>query len=391
VPKTSCPAARGIPIKVIQFSNHFVERRGHGIARYACELSSAVEKAAPQIELVRAVTRRTQSASDASSIDHQLIRLPWGRNVSTLSWMTIGWPPLERWFDADVDLVHVLALGYPVATHRPLVVTVHDIGPLTQPQFFPRFPSWLMRRGLRHLERRADGIICVSQATADELQAYVDADLSDRLHVIHEGVTSRFTDPEPRHSNNESFSSSPPKAPFFLAAGASSPRKNLLSVIRAFDRAAEVLPHNLVIVGGRGWMDEAHNRHIASARHGDRIHSLGYVSDRQLAGLYRRADAFVHVSLYEGFGLPVLEAMASGCPVIASDIPQHREVAADAAFFVDPNDVEAIDHALKDVANNSEMTKELRQLGTRRAAEFSWDRCASRTIAVYQRVTGAAS
>jgi glycosyltransferase involved in cell wall biosynthesis len=114
------------------------------------------------------------------------------------------------------------------------------------------------------------------------------------------------------------------------------------------------------------------------------------VSDSQLAALYRRAEAFVHVSLYEGFGLPVLEAMASGCPVIASDIPQHREVAADAALFVDPTEVEAIAGALETLTSDNEKTGELRQLGLRRAAEFTWTRCATRTISVYQRVAQAA-
>jgi glycosyltransferase involved in cell wall biosynthesis len=304
--------------------------------------------------------------------------------------MTIDWPPLERWFDADVDLVHVLAFGYPVSTGRPLVVTVHDIGPLTQPQFFPRFPAFLMRHGLRQLERRADGIICVSQATADELQSYLAADLSERLHVIHEGVASAFADPDPPDPGIVRKDLVPLEAPFLLAAGASSPRKNLARVVQAFDRVADAFPHHLVIVGGKGWMDDVDVRGIATARHRDRIHALGYVSDSQLAAIYRGAEAFVHVSLYEGFGLPVLEAMASGCPVIASDIPQHREVAADAALFVEPTDVEAIAGALEILTSDNQRIRDLQQLGLRRAAEFTWARCAARTISVYQRVAQAA-
>jgi glycosyltransferase involved in cell wall biosynthesis len=302
--------------------------------------------------------------------------------------MAAGWPPIERWIGSDVDVVHSLALGYPVCTGRPLVVTVHDIGPLTHPQYFRSFPAWVMRRGVQHLERRADAIICVSQATADELQSYFGGGLDDRLHVVYEGIAAPFSGGTEAIEGSDCVLRGLQDAPFFLVAGASSPRKNLVRVLAAFDEVASSFPHHLVMVGGQGWAGRRDRSPDAAPRHRNRIHEFGFVSDLQLAQLYRRASAFVYASLYEGFGLPVLEAMSVGCPVLASSIPPLREICSDAALFFDPEDTAEIVNQMMSVASDDGLAQQLRVSGVAQAASFTWRSCAEQTAEVYRQVAG---
>ena len=384
------PGTGGPRPRIAFFSNQFASRQGHGIARYARHLVSSLAALAdaPHVTPVAAWSDRTPEDLWQLAERSGLRILPTGRRLTPLLWTALGRPRLERLLDCRVDLVHANSLGYPIATKKPFVVTVHDIGPLTHPEFFTDKPPWIMRKSLDQAVRQAAAFICVSQATAGALAAYVrehyGVDLAVRISVVHEGVADPFFEPTAGFENLPE--DLPDEAPFILAVGKISPRKNLDAVIRALDRIRDQSPHHLVMVGGDGWDHETVRRQVGALGLTDRVHFLGYLSDEALRALYARAAVFVYPSLFEGFGLPVLEAMAAGCPVITSKVSSLPEVAGDAAVLVDPHDVDEIAEALATLCLDEGLAKRYSDRGVERARTFTWDKCAREVRAIYRSV-----
>ena len=168
--------------------------------------------------------------------------------------------------------------------------------------------------------------------------------------------------------------------------GSINPRKNLERIVAAFENAAGEIPHHLILAGGIGWDAEGVLAQIERSPLAERIHRIGFVSDETLRALYSRTSGFVYVSRLEGFGLPILEAMAAGAPVITSSVSSMPEVAGDAALLVDPLDVEAITEAILRLATDSALSDDLRQRGRTRAAGFDWHTCAEAVADVYRSV-----
>ena len=184
-----------------------------------------------------------------------------------------------------------------------------------------------------------------------------------------------------------------PDAPYVLSVATLEPRKNLAHLIECFTRVARDDGHGdlqLVLIGGEGWMMESiHAAHGASPLR-DRIHFTGYVADEDLSALYSGARAFAYVSYYEGFGLPVLEAMQCGVPVIASTRAALPEVVGDAGLLVDPTDADALCQALVTLHRDAGVRRQLSERGASRVARYSWDRCAEAHVDVYRRALASA-
>jgi len=375
-------------MNVAYFSNHFVESEGHGIARYVRQLYEAIHDLRSDIRLMPVSSLSEEKIQNITRLKEKsnLKLLPWGRYMTALSWGFLKRPYLEHWLGNAFDLVHAPALGYPVPTKKPYLVTVHDIGPLTRPELFSKRSVRWMKLGFDHMVKRAAGIVCVSQATADEVLSRTGKQLGDRLHVIHEGIDPLFFD-EPDRKCLEGLLGLPPEGtPFCLAAGAISPRKNVLRVVQAMEKLKDDLPHHVCLVGGAGWDAREVFDRFRDSPITDRIHHLGYVSDAQLHAMYSLADVFVYPSLFEGFGLPVLEAMASGCPVVTSNISSLPEVTGDAAVLVDPYDVQVIAEAIFEICSNSSFATQLSELGKKRAKKFTWNQCAEQVAQTYRSV-----
>lgn len=378
-----------MPLEVAFYSDALTSSQ-YGLGRYARELYRALGQIAPEIVL-------HPVSSHARSGDFQsALVLPYSRRVTAGLWSTLGWPPLERWIPS-ADLVHCVELDYRVATRKPLVVTIHDIGPLTHPEYFRRSHPWLLKTALKSALNRAAAIICVSRATAAAVEEYGECRLGDRLAIVPEGVAEEFFEPEARGPGFSGlpFTSSsasspipfPPETPYFLWAGSLNPRKNLPRVIAAFEQAAPQIPHHLVLSGSAGWDSDQTFHRLRKSPAAHRIHLPGHLSDAQLRGLYRGATAFIYVSLMEGFGLPILEAMACGCPVITSNLSSMPEVAGDAAFLINPEDTEEIAGAMHCVATDPVFAQYLAGRGSARAQEFRWSSCAHAVANTYQRVS----
>lgn len=369
-----------------QFSNQFASADGHGIARYSREVQRAmVQQGSWSIVPVAGWSNLPPAQLAALKKSSGLKLTGLGRRATPLLWSYADWPPVERLVPGPADIVHAMSLGYQIATRKPYVVTIHDLGPLTHPEYFRTTRPWVMERALRQAEQRAAAIICVSHSTADEVRGYLGSGISDRLQVVGEGVSEEFF--EPVSAPDFSGLNLPPDGvPFLMSAGKISPRKNVQGVMRALHAICDEVPHHLVIVGGKGWDWDVLDGALREPQLRERIHINGFVTDTQLRALYGRAAAYVHPSLYEGFGLTVLEAMAAGAPVIASRTTSLPEVAGDAGVLVDPVDETSLSEAMLEILTDPDSARDLALRGKKRAAEFKWSDCANQMAALYDAV-----
>jgi glycosyltransferase involved in cell wall biosynthesis len=268
---------------------------------------------------------------------------------------------------------HRLPIGLPPGTAR--VVTIHDLCWLRAPRTMRRSTRWLDRQLMPRALRQADRIIAVSRATRDDLlQAFPDC--AGRISVVHEAAAA-LPAPGPR-------TALPFTGPFVLAVGTVEPRKNHARLIEAFARLPAALREHtsLVIAGARGWGTDAPD--TLAARAGVRVHWITAPNDRTLATLYRHAELLALPSLYEGFGLPVLEALAHGTPALVGDNSSLPEVAGDAGLRVDAYDTQAISQGLAALLADTALRQRLGAAGRLQAARFSWDRAARETLAVFE-------
>ena len=248
--------------------------------------------------------------------------------------------------------------------------------------------EYLRRKGLAAAAKRADLVITVSHSAADELVAYT-AIPRERIRVVPNGVDLEIATDEAVGVVRREYDLG--DTPYVFWVGSLEPRKNVGLLVEAFARWASHtdLPHLLVLAGPAGWMEDQASV-LAPARDlGNRVRTIGRVGDPALSALYRGADLFAFPSLHEGFGIPVLEAMAQETPVLAADIPALRELAAGAAMIRSPDDPEAwvaaLDNLLHDEAEQSRLSK----AGRERAQGYSWTRCAEETRAIYLEALGA--
>jgi glycosyltransferase involved in cell wall biosynthesis len=275
-----------------------------------------------------------------------------------------------------VDLLHCSSSSAPPIVGRPFVVTVHDIIPLMFDDGQSVAHALRFERSLRSALRRADAVIAVSDSTRRDLVARFGV-RPERIDVIHWGADP--VDPPPAVA---------PASALVLAFGGDAPRKNTSGVLAGFAHASKRVPAaRLALVGLSGAKKRAEYEALAN-RLGiaDKVRFEGYVSDADLQRLYGEAAALFYPSLYEGFGMPVVEAMASGVPVVASNLTSIPEVVGDAGVLVDPRDEAAAGEALAKVLGDPARRAQLRARGLERARALSWDDCARKTAAVFERV-----
>jgi len=266
----------------------------------------------------------------------------------------------------------------PLAVHNQ-VVTIHDVVPLEHPEWLnARFAAWY-RFLIPRLARRAARVIAVSEFTKERLLAYSKVD-PDKITVVHSGVGKQFS-PRPACDVARARAAlSIPDGPYVLAVGSLEPRKNLGRLLAAWARLLQGLPANvsLVVTGGKGkqtvFADVPELRCLP-----ERVHLTDYAPDEVLPGLYTGASVFVYPSVYEGFGLPPLEAMACGTPVIVGNRASLPEVVGDAGVSVNPYDIDAIATAIAQVLVDPAIRAKLAPAALQRASRFSWDRAATQT------------
>ena len=267
----------------------------------------------------------------------------------------------------------------------PTVLTVHDLVFERYPQYHKIWNYTFLRSAMPLFCQRATAIIAISEATKADLQALYGLDPA-KITVIPEAAAARFgPQPTERVEAARRRYGLPPR--YILSVGTIEPRKNLTRLVDACRPILEMgLSDGLVIVGSKGWLYEGFFEHLEKLPWRDKVILPGFVADEDLPAVYCGALVTVQPSLWEGFGLPVLEAMACGCPVCASNISSLPEVGGDAVRYFDPTHTEEISSVLADVLRDAELRREMRQRGLARSAAFSWRHTAERTVALYEQV-----
>jgi glycosyltransferase involved in cell wall biosynthesis len=299
-------------------------------------------------------------------------------------WNAFGRPPLPASL-MPMDVVHVTSHAgvAPAVAGQRLVVTVHDVAFDVLPRAFP--PRWRIvhRLGLRAAVRRADAIITPSRNTAEDLLSRTGVD-PRKLHVVPLAAAL----PAGALDSDEVLARLKIRGPYILFVGTLEPRKNLVRLVRAYRRvAADGFPHALVLAGPLGWHHESLMREVALQGAGE-IVMTGELSADELDAVYRGADVFAYPSLYEGFGLPVLEAMVRGVPTAASNTSAIPEVTGDAAVGVDPRSVRSIARAIGSLVSDVGLADRMAARGRAQAERFSWDETARLTLDAYDRALG---
>ncbi len=366
-----------------------------GIGRYTAELARLLPEPDPdggeRIEVVPFVARHRRGDIDAALgafglADLEPVSLLVPRPVLYDTWNVLGVPPLGFLHPLlrNVDVVHAPSLAVPPRSGAPLVVTAHDAATLVFPETYPRRGRWFHSRGFRATARRADLVITPTRAAAEEIVAHTAID-SDRLRVVAHGVEQRQVSAGIVDATRSTLGLG--DRPYVLWVGTLEPRKNLPLLLEAFAAVVRAgLPEQLVIVGPPGWSGGPRAVGVAAEGLGDRVVFTGAVRDDRLAALYRGASLFAFPSQHEGFGLPVLEAMAQSAPVVCSDIPVLREVGGSAARYVPPTDAGAWGETLVELLGDDSARARMAAAGREWASRFTWARCIRQTRACYQEV-----
>ena len=362
-----------------------IEQSG-GIGRYVRDLTAALAGLDQANDY-----RLFVSGAAAGTLPPAAANIQWRPTAITPRWLARIWHrarlplPVEL-FTGKVDLFHAtdFVLPYTLPSTRTLL-TVHDLSFVRVPEAAsPPLKAYLDAVVPRSVER-ADHVLADSAATKDDLMELYKTP-ADKITVLYSAVDQRFR----RVSDSRKLESTRAKyglagLSYLLSVGTVQPRKNYSRVIKALAEArSSGLDLHYAIAGGKGWLETEMQQTIASTGMGDFVHLLGYVDDEDLPALYSGSRMLLMPSLYEGFGLPILEAMACGVPVITSNISSLPEVAGDAAILIDPADPAALRDAIIAVDTDSTLREQLVESGYRQAGKFSWQRSASQLLSVYR-------
>ncbi len=303
---------------------------------------------------------------------HPLTRIWWEQAVLPLE--------LRR---QQAKLLHAPAFVGPLLSPCPQVITVHDLSFIHHPEFFRGGNRYYLQWMTRLTCRRATAVIAVSHFTAQEVTRWLSVP-AERVHTIYHGVEPRFQ-PLPAVEVERFRQQKGLPARFILYLGTLEPRKNLVALVRAFALFNEPQAQ-LVLAGGKGWLYEDIFAEVERLGLQDRVHFPGYIPEEELALWYNAAWVFAYVSLYEGFGLPILEALACGLPVLAGNTTSLPEAAGNGALLVSPTDEVEIAAGLRRLWHEMPLREQLRHAGQEHAARFSWEQTGQDTAALYHQL-----
>ncbi|HEX8149237.1 MAG TPA: glycosyltransferase family 1 protein [Pyrinomonadaceae bacterium] len=354
-----------------------------GVGHYTYELARALASAAPgdEFELVY--------PSSYPAVDLEG-RLPPNLKGARVRVGAVG----RRWWSAGLPryaarrgygLFHGTNYEVPLWGGAVRVLTVHDLSLLSHPETHERRRVWRARRRLPLMALAADAVVTPTEAVRREVCARLRV-APAKVFAVHEAARECFRPMGAGEASGVLRGLGVGGGEFLLAVGTIEPRKNLATLVRAFEEVLRERPASslrLVVAGGRGWLSGPLFESIEKSPARGRVVLAGYVSDEELRALYAACAAFVYPSLYEGFGLPPLEAMSCGAPVVAGWTPAVAEVSGGAARLFDPRDHGQLARALLELLDDPAARRALSEAGLRRAAQFSWHRTARATLDVY--------
>lgn len=359
--------------------------RSAGVSGYIRQLLAHLPAAAPDLDLLAFVPNITVDTAPNLHIRRNT-RWDTRRPARRIAWEQTALPLLagrER-----LALLHGTVNVNPQFAPCPTVVTIHDLSFLRYPEAFPAMQRTYLQQQVRRSARAAQRVIAISAATKRDVVTLFGVP-ADRVEVVYNGVDAGFT-PAPAADVEAFRQRHGLPARFLLHLGTLEPRKNLVRLVQAFARVKAQDPAQpplrLVLAGGKGWGYDAIFAEVKQLGLENDVLFPGYIPDEELPWWYRAAAVFVYPSLLEGFGLPVIEAMACAAPVVTSNVSSLPEVAGDAALLVDPLEVDALAAALLRILRDDALAQELRARSVQQAARFSWANTARDTAAVYRRI-----
>lgn len=365
--------------------------QGGGIGRYTRELVQALVAVdtANHYRFFSAKPPATLPvANPLPQADHVVYRpAPLDERWLYRLWYRLRLPLPVQWVTGPLDLFHSPDFVLPPVNGRiPTLLTVHDLSFIHYPQTFPERLVSYLNQVVPWSIGRASHILADSEATRHDLITIWQVPEA-KISVLYSGVHERFqpvTDLGKITAVRQKYQLQ--DWPFVLSVGTLQPRKNYQMLIRAFQPLAKRFPHHLIISGGKGWLYDEMLAEVQRQNLADRVHFIGFVDDADLPTLYSEASLFAFPSLYEGFGLPLLEAMGCGTAVLTSNTSSLPEVAGDAAKQLSPHDQAAWTENMKELLINPELRDDLVSAGLIQARHFSWQESARQMLKIYQRV-----
>jgi glycosyltransferase involved in cell wall biosynthesis len=365
--------------------------QGGGIGRYTRELVQALAKV-DSSNSYRFFSARPPASLPVPDPLPQAANITYHPALLDERWLYRLWYRLRlplpvQWVTGELDLFHSPDFVLPPVNSRiPTLLTVHDLSFIHFPHVFPERLVNYLNQVVPWSIGRASHILADSEATRNDLLSIWQVS-PEKVTVLYSGVHERF---QPvgnvRQITAVRQKYSLHNWPYILSVGTLQPRKNYQMLIRAFAPLADKLPHHLVISGGKGWLYDEMLTEVARQGLTGRVHFIGFVADADLPTLYSEADLFVFPSLYEGFGLPLLEAMGCGTAVITSNSSSLPEVAGKAAHQLPPQDQPAWTEAMHTLLSDSSQRSQLVQAGFEQVRRFSWQESAQKLLKIYQQV-----
>ena len=361
--------------------------QGGGIGRYTRELVRAVAKLPPDFDYHLFSAKPPDTLPVANPLPED-VHLRWHPAPLSEKWLYRFWyrarlPLPVQWSTGPLDLFHSPDFVLPpVSGGIPTLLTVHDLSFVYYPETFPAPLVTYLNRVVPWSVARATHVLADSEATRNDLLTVWGVP-PHKVTVLYSGVSGAFRPMDDVAQTAVHRRYQLDDQPYLLAVGTVQPRKNYEMLVRAFARIQDRLPHTLAIAGGKGWMEETLLEEIARLGLAERVRMLGFVDDADLPALYSGATAVIMPSLYEGFGLPVLEAMACEVPVIISDVSSLPEVGGAAALQIAPVDELAWAEGMLAVVQDRPRRAEMAAAGRAQVARFSWDRAARQLVTLY--------
>lgn len=350
---------------------HALNATGYGITTYTSHLVDAIERISQSDWDITVVT--TKDVADRyAGLNCKVVAYPV-RNRFLKEILIQCWLPLKALFQ-KYDLVHSVSNFGLWFSPRPQIITIHDTYESSCTARYSSLKRLFMKFSIMVSGFGSKQIIAVSKNTANDVARYYPY-LEEKTSVIYSGCNEKVLKMSDIVLEKEEYA---------LFVGTVEPGKNLAVLIEAFTFLKTSGLH-LKIVGAKGWKQSHLPAMIASHGLDDRIDFLGYVDDKMLSQLYQKAKVFVLPSLYEGFGLPIIEALANGCPVIAAQNSAMPEAGGEAASYFETRNPESLAHVIDEVVDNPHISKRIEK-GLKHAAGFTWDKCADETIGIYKRV-----
>jgi len=363
-------------------------RQGAGIGRYTRELVRALAKLDRDHDYVLfAAAGGKQPADTVWPPNFQMRSVPLSDRALAILWHRLQLPLWVELVTGPLDIFHSPDFVLPPVRRARALVTVHDLSFIRYPQCADANLRAYLNQVVPRSVHRADLVLADSQSTKDDLMELLGVE-SDKIEVVYPGVEERFRPIENQALLQEARKRYNLPSRFVLGLGTLQPRKNFTRLIEAYSLLVTRHPSlRLVIAGGKGWLYEEIFATVERLGLENKVVFPGFVADGDLPTLYNLADLFVFPSLYEGFGIPPLEALACGTPVITSDASSLPEVVGQAGLMMEATDVEALAEAMQRVLEDDALQEEMIARGLEQAKKFTWEKAAAKLLSLYEAIS----